>query len=90
MLLSYISELYGKNNLEAAFIDEIIDTLLDLQKEGLPAFFEKDEAKKVWMDGWIDGWMDDSGFTSFLTYFSHISSWKCVCEGKEEQKWFYD
>ena len=55
MLLSYISELYGKNNLEAAFIDEIIDTLLDLQKEGLPAFFEKDEAKKVWMDGWMDG-----------------------------------
>ena len=39
--------LYGKTNLEAAFIDQILDTVLDLMKAAMPVFFEKDETKKV-------------------------------------------
>ena len=43
-------DLYGSNNLEAAQIDVVLDTLLDLNNKGLaigPYFMEKDQAKQV-------------------------------------------
>ena len=47
--ISFLSfpELYGKNNLEAAFIDQITETLRDLGNAGIKWFSEKDETKKV-------------------------------------------
>ena len=45
------TDLYGKNNLESAFIDQIMDTILDLNNagmnEGKPYHRGEDEAKKV-------------------------------------------
>ena len=47
-LLLCFTELYGKNNLEAAFIDQITETLRDLVFiAGHSWFSEKDETKKV-------------------------------------------
>ena len=46
------SGLYGKTNLEAAYIDQILDTVLDLINAIMPVFFEKDEAKKVNKQKW--------------------------------------
>ena len=45
--LFFLTGMYGKNNIEAAFIDQILDTVLELSNAGFPFFTEKDEEKKV-------------------------------------------
>ena len=42
-------DFYGKNNLEAAYIDQILDTITDLINTAIPYVIEKHEnkAKKV-------------------------------------------
>ena len=51
MIILLFPDLYGKNNLEAAQIDIILDTLLDLNNRGLrqgkPYFREDDQQKQV-------------------------------------------
>ena len=47
--LCILLEFYGKNNLEAAFIDQILDTLQDLVTAAIPYLVEskQDKDKKV-------------------------------------------
>ena len=48
LLCHFVSELYGKNNLEATQIDQIFDTVLDAFGAKLGIVFSgKDEEKKV-------------------------------------------
>ena len=50
VIILWFSDLYGSNNLEAAQIDVVLDTLLDLNNRGLkigPWFREQDETKQV-------------------------------------------
>ena len=41
------SEFYGQTHLEAAFIDVILDTLVDMGDKAIPYLLEKDATKKV-------------------------------------------
>ena len=47
--MSILLEFYGKNNLEAAYIDQILDTLQDLVTAAIPYLVEskQDKDKKV-------------------------------------------
>ena len=42
-----LSEFYGQTHLEAAFIDVILDTLVDMGDKAIPYLLEKDATKKV-------------------------------------------
>ena len=46
-LFLYFTEFYGKNNLEATYIDLIFDTFQDLLSKAMPYLNEDDNDKKV-------------------------------------------
>ena len=41
----FLPDFYGKNNLEAAYIDQILDTITDLINTAIPYVIEKHENK---------------------------------------------
>ena len=47
LYFNFVSGMYGKNSLEGAYIDQILDTFTDLIDKAIPYFIEKDEALKV-------------------------------------------
>ena len=47
LLFFLLSEFYGQTHLEAAFIDVILDTLVDMGDKAIPYLLEKDATKKV-------------------------------------------
>ena len=49
-LFLYSTEFYGKNNLEATYVDLIFDTFQDLLSKAMPYLNEDDNDKKVLLD----------------------------------------
>ena len=47
-LIFFLTELYGKDNIEAMQIDAVIETASDIRTAVSALFSETDEAKKVW------------------------------------------